>query len=239
LRSNTRGLSAGRNEGVRGARGEWIVCTDDDCETHAEWLDRVAAAFLRAENPGVVFGSVRPAPHDRSAGFIPGLVYPKASFRRHRGHRCAGDGMSACMAFQRGVWEQLAGFDEMLGAGSRFKAAEDMDFAVRALQGGFTIHATPEVEVVHHGFRTWQEGRSLIHGYLYGIGAMSAKHLKCGRWSLIGFLAELFRRWAFSGTVVEFGHTPSRLLRLRGFLAGVAAGFAQGVDRQRALFRKK
>lgn len=142
------------------------------------------------------------------------------------------------MAFRRSVWEQVGGFDEMLGAGSRFKAAEDMDFAVRALQNGFPVYATPEVEVVHHGLRTWQDGQSLIHGYLYGIGAMSAKHLKCGRWSIGGFLAELFRRWAFSGTVVEFGHTPSRMLRLRGFLTGVAAGFAQCVDRRRSLFRE-
>jgi len=215
-----------------------IACTDDDCETPPEWLSRMAAALQRADGAAVVFGNVRAAECDPAAGFILGCVRDSAFLARSIRHMHRVDGASACMGLKRSVWERLCGFDEFLGAGASFPSTEDMDFAIRALAAGFWVYATPEVEVLHRGFRSWDEEREVVHGYLYGIGAMFAKHIKCGNWGVLHYLANLFWRWAVTGTAVDFGRRPSRWVRLRAFALGVAAGLLCAVERQRSLFRR-
>ena len=237
VRSEARGLSAARNLGIACARGEMIACTDDDCETAPDWLSRMAAALRHDDRTAVVFGNVRPGAHDRAAGFVMGYRWDGPFLARSIRDYHRADGISGCMGLRRSAWERLGGFDELLGAGAPFPAAEEMDFAIRALLAGFCVYATPEVEVVHYGFRSWDEARGKIYGYLYGIGAMIAKHLKCGNWGILHYVAHLFWRWAFAGPVVDLGHRPSRWLRLRAFVLGAKAGLAGAVDRRRSLYR--
>jgi GT2 family glycosyltransferase len=237
VRSEVKGLSAGRNLGIGRARGEMIACTDDDCETPPDWLSRMAAALRHDDRTAVVFGNVRPGAHDRAAGFVPGYLWKSPFLARSIRDEHHADGMSGCMGLRRSAWERLGGFDEFLGAGSPFRAAEEMDFAIRALLAGFRVYVTPEVEVAHYGFRSWEEGHALIQGYLYGIGAMIAKHLKCGNWGILHYVTHLFWRWAFAGPVVDFGRRPPRWLRLRAFVLGAKAGLACAVERPRSLYR--
>ena len=237
LRSETKGLSAGRNLGIGCARGEMIACTDDDCETPPDWLSRMAAALRYEDRTAVVFGNVRPGGHDRVAGFVLGYLWDSPFLARSIRHMHRADGMSGCMGLRRSAWERLGGFDELLGAGAPFPAAEEMDLAIRALLTGFCVYATPEVEVMHHGFRSWDTARGMVRGYLYGIGAMIAKHLKCGNWGILHYVAHLFWRWAFAGPVVDLGHRPSRWVRLRAFVLGAKAGLACAVERRRSLYR--
>jgi len=237
MRSEAKGLSAGRNLGIRYARGDMIACTDDDCEVPPDWLSRMAVALRLEDRTAVVFGNVRPAAHDRAAGFIPGYLLDSAYLARSIRQMHRVDGISACMGLKRSAWERLGGFDELLGAGAPFPAAEEMDFAIRALSAGYRVYVRPEVGVLHYGFRSWDEGRKMIHGYLYGIGAMIAKHLKCGNWDVLHYVAHLFRRWAVAGPVVDLGHRPSRWLRLRAFVLGVKAGLVCAVERPLPMYR--
>ncbi len=237
LRSDTRGLSAGRNLGIAQARGELIACTDDDCETRPDWLNRIADALRRDERTAAVFGRVHAAPHDREKGFIPCYGRSRPFLARNLQQYHLADGMSGCMGLRRSAWEQIGGFDEQLGAGAPFRAAEDMDFAIRALLAGFPVYSTPEVEVIHHGFRYWRDADRLIQGYLFGIGAMIAKHLKCGNWSILHYVTHLAWRWAFGAPVIDLGRKPPRCLRLRAACMGAAAGFAHAVERRHSLFR--
>jgi GT2 family glycosyltransferase len=231
------GLSAGRNLGIAQARGELIACTDDDCEAPPDWLAGMVSVLTREPRATAVFGNVRPIAHDRAAGFIPGYLRAQPVLARNLRQYYLADGMSGCMGLRRSMWETLGGFDEMLGSGARFRAAEDMDFAIRTLLAGSWVAATPEVEVMHLGFRSWDDGRKLIQGYLFGIGAMIAKHLKCGNWRILHYMARLAWRWAFTGPAIDLGQTPPRWLRLRAWLQGAYSGFAQPVDRHRCLFR--
>lgn len=232
LRSPTQGLSAGRNFGIRHTQSEFIALTDDDCETPKNWLRELVAAFSKDSRIGIVFGNVLPGPYDRSAGFIIGYVRnePFLSQSILEKHRVEGTG--ACMGLRRSVWQVLGGFDEMLGTGALFKSAEETDLTIRALLAGYFVYETPHVAVVHQGFYLWEQSRTLIHGYLYGIGAMFAKHLKCRHWSVIQLLLHLARRWAFEHPVVDFGYRPSRWLRLAAFVQGFAAGVTTSVNRR-------
>src|SRR4029079_1375471 len=89
-------------------------------------------------------------------------------------------GMGAGMAVRRRAVLSLGGFDEQLGPGGRLRSGEARDLAARALVAGWWVLQIPDAYVVHHGFRTWVEGRSLTRRDWFGIGAAYAKQLKIG-----------------------------------------------------------
>ncbi len=92
---------------------------------------------------------------------------------------------------------------------------------------------TPRVALIHNGFRTWDQGRTLIHRYWYGAGAVMAKHLKFGQGSIVQLLLRLAWRWAFRRSLVatSLGTRPYRLLRLAAFIQGFASGAVTPIDR--------
>jgi len=237
LATPTQGLASGRNLGIRQARADLIACTDDDCRVPADWLERMNAALTGDDRIGVVYGNVRPMARNLQDGFIAGCLRTAPFVAKHLRHQHRVDGMAGSMGLKRSAWTLLGGFDEMLGAGARFRSAEDLDFSIRALASGFFVCTDPGPEVTHYGFRSWSDGGKLIEGYLYGIGAMIAKHLKCGNWGILHYLAHLALRWAYTGPVVEFGHQPSRWLRLNAFLRGSAAALSTPVLRKQMLFK--
>jgi len=236
IRSQTRGLSAGRNIGIESAQSEFIALTDDDCETPDHWLGGLVKAFSLDHRIGVIFGNVETGPHDSNQGSIPAYLRKGSFIARsvYEMHRV--NGISACMGLRRSVWFELGGFDELLGAGGRFRSAEEMDFTLRTLRASYLVHETPEVMVIHHGFRTWDQAIDLIDGYLYGIGAMFAKHFKCGHQETFNLLLHLAWKWAFGGPVVNLGLHPPRVLRLIAFAKGFISGLKTPVDRRKGQF---
>lgn len=234
LRSPTQGLSAGRNLGIRHTQSEFIALTDDDCETSQNWLRELVAAFSKDSRIGIVFGNVLPGPYDRSAGFIIGYVRDEPFLSQSILEKHRVEGIGACMGLRRSVWQVLGGFDEMLGTGAYFKSAEETDLTIRALLAGYFVYETPNVTVIHYRFHTWEQCLALIHGYWQGTGAMFAKHLKCGHWSIILPLLRLAWRWAFglSRVAASFGNNPHRWLRLTSFIRGFVAGVTTSVNRR-------
>lgn len=212
------------------ARGDLVAFTDDDCEVSSDWLLGIAAAFEGDARIGVVHGNVRAAPHDRRLGFIPAYARDLPVLATSMGDKHLAEGIGANMAVRRDAWKAVGGFDDLLGAGGLFRSAEDLDFSMRVLQHGFAVYETVQGHVVHAGFRTWDDGARLVYDYLYGIGATYAKHLKCGRMSVLLPMGRLAWRWAAGSPVVDLGRTPPRLLRLRGFAAGFLRAASHPVD---------
>jgi glycosyltransferase involved in cell wall biosynthesis len=184
IRSATKGLGRARNIGIAEARYDIIVMTDDDCEVPADWLARMAACF---DHPkvAVAYCNVLAAPHDALAGFVPDYVRQGEQLMTTLRDKCRPNGIGAGMAVQRRVVEELGGFDEMLGAGAKFTAYEDVDIALRALLRGYYVFETDRVSVLHFGFRTLTEGRELTLRNYYGIGAGLGKLVKCGQWQTL------------------------------------------------------
>jgi hypothetical protein len=83
------------------------------------------------------------------------------------------------------------------------------------------------------------ESHQLIKNYMYGFGAMFAKHLKSGNWQVLVLLFHLAERWAFSGPVVHLGRRPPRLLRLFSFIKGAVAGALTPANRDTAHYYRR
>lgn len=236
LRSSSRGLAAARNHGLRVLSEELVACTDDDCEVEPGWRDGLGEALSARPEVGVVLGRVSAAPHDPTTGFVPAFE-PRERLTARRA-RDAGsvDGMGACMALRRSAWDRLGGFDEALGAGARFPAAEEGDLVLRALEAGFTVIVDPGPGVLHHGCREREALLELLRSYYLGTGAMLAKHVRLGHPGALVVLLTYLGRWTMGRPAVSYGTLPPRLPRLRSFLSGMAAGWATPLDRPRGRF---
>jgi GT2 family glycosyltransferase len=239
LQSSPPGLARAHNAAISEAATELIALTDDDCRVPSDWLEMVADAFDLDPRIGIVFGNVYPAEHDPSTGLIPGYIRDEPFLARSTRDKVHVDGTGACMALRRSTWERIGGFDEHLGAGTGFPAANDGDFTVRALRAGCFVYETPTVSVTHDGFRTWRGARALVCDYSYGTGAMLAKHLKCRTPRVPHLLGRLAWRWLRGRrhSAAKLGGNRFSCARLASFVRGFAAGLVTPVDRHSLRFK--
>ena len=234
LRSTGIGVSRGRNDGMRAARGAVCCITDDDCEAYPDWLSSMQNLFARHPGVALTFCGVDAGPHDSSAGFIPTYRRTDDLLMTSPREKNRGRGIGAAMAMRPEVVLAQGGFDELLGPGAPFRCCEEGDLATRLLIAGHHVYESRDAGVIHHGFRTWQQGRELSRRDWFGIGAAYIKLLKCGRFDLIGIPAFELWRWAIAPPL-------NQILRLRKpdgagrtlyFFQGAWRGWRNPIDRR-------
>ena len=173
-------LSAARNRAADLSRSEYVVFADDDLELPRDWLASIHGELDRFERPDALFGEIR-APAELADGLVPvstfrveaprswgGLVHPNRL------------GYGGHMVVRRSTFGALGGFDERLGAGSRLRGAEDIDFNYRLLRAGHRAVTTPRVWAVHHQWRTPSALPRLFYGYILCHSAFCAQNLLGG-----------------------------------------------------------
>ena len=227
VRSTKTGVSAARNLGAQIADSPILAVTDDDCIVPEDWLRSIAKAFCVDPNVGVVFGNVLPAEFDSRKGFIPVYVRGAPMLARSIRQKLQVEGGSACMAVRRDVWARLDGFDEMLGVGAPLRSGAETDFTIRALNNRVLVYETPDLHVVHDGFRSFHEGRALMRRYWYGTGAVFAKHFRLHPVATFRLLLLMACRWLFgrSAMAKSMGRRSHRVLRLFAFIGGFLRGY--------------
>jgi len=174
-----KGLSRARNAALGAAAGSVVAFTDDDCEPKPDWLATIAGAFLSDPSVGLVGGAVLSPPTSGRLTACPtvepseSLYDPVADPGRPPGRW---DWIGANFAVRRNVAEQLGRFDECLGAGADFPAAEDTDYKLRLESAGVRMLTTPRAAVLHtYGVRKgWAIFRSQ-QNYATGNGGMAGK----------------------------------------------------------------
>ncbi|HEY3254122.1 MAG TPA: glycosyltransferase family 2 protein [Polyangiaceae bacterium] len=231
-RSKARGKGAALNEGIRAARGEIIVCTDDDCQAPPGWVMGMARALQSRPSAVVAFCSVIAVPHDKNAGYVPAYELKRDRLLRSVSEICNGLGIGAGMALRRDFAMAMGGFDEAFGPGARFPSADEWDIAMRALLTGHHVFETADLTIVHDGFRTFQEGRAHARRDWIALGAVCAKPLRA-----LHLRAGIVPLWLFSTRAVwpplaDLLHLrkPRGLMRIAAFVEGFGRGLCIAVD---------
>lgn len=168
-----RGLATARNSGWRGAKGNIISFTDDDCYVDRFFAYEVLAAFECNPLLGYVGGRVML--HDKSdlrvtiKESMERLVILPGTFVK------TGALIGANLTFRRRALEQAGGFDALLGAGTSLSSGEDSEMVCRLSSLGWSGLYVPEIVVFHHhGRKSASELCKLSRGYDMGRGAFYA-----------------------------------------------------------------
>lgn len=171
------GLAAARNAGIANSRGEIIAFADDDMLLPPEWLSNIWQEFSLDSELGVLSSRVELA--DRRD--LPLMIIPDTTRRVIWSFLEADGYVGCCWALRRSLVDDVGAFDPVLGAGARFRSAEDVDYVYRVSKKRWKMLYAPSVLSFHkHGRRTPEAEKALLRDYNIGRGAFYAKHLLSG-----------------------------------------------------------
>ncbi len=174
--TNKPGVSRARNEGAVIAQHDMLVLIDDDMFVAPDWFGALTRDLLNAGICAVVTGRVLTADEEGKDGFAPSTIadlYPAVYAGRVRRDVL----YSGNMVIQRSVLMTIGGFDERLGPGTYFPAAEDNDLCFRLLEAGYRVIYAPDAVVYHRPWRASNDHLRLQRNYGLGQGGFYAKHL--------------------------------------------------------------
>jgi hypothetical protein len=219
------GLSRARNVAVAATTEPLIAFTDDDVTFPDGWLAGIVAAFDRHEAAGGVLGRAATPDGRLLPGAPPGEYrWPTTPFQ-------LGSGFN--MAFRREALQDAGPFDEDLGAGGRFPAAEDTDMFYRVLRAGWPLVCSDDITLVHHDWRSPTEERRTQWAYGIGAGAQTASHVADGdrraAWLAVRAVA---RHLYWAVRLVLTGHAGRAPLPMAS-LGGTIVGFVRALPYMR------
>lgn len=215
------GASRARNEAICHAQTEIIALIDDDITVARDWLQKLTEPIENTPETittGAVLAIV-------TAGRIAPSLTTSCAPAVFEGGIERDVLFTGNMAMWRKTVHTVGWFDERLGPGTSFPAAEDNDFGLRVLAAGYRIQFVPDAVGYHASWRTVREFRKLRWAYGRGQGAFYAKHAISGNrnlprrmykdiWQLV---VQMPRQLIF---------TPAFALGQIAFLAGLIVGAA-------------
>jgi glycosyltransferase involved in cell wall biosynthesis len=174
VRESKPGLGRARNAGWRAARASIVAFTDDDCYPASDYLLRIQSAFT---DSSIGFVGGRVLLHDEADAPITIKTVMEDQYAEPGDFIPAGWIHGANMAFRREALVRIAGFDELLGAGTPFPC-EDVDAMLRALASGWRGKYDFRPVVFHHHGRKPGTARltQLLKSYAFARGSC---YMKC------------------------------------------------------------
>ena len=224
VRSTQRGKAAAVNRGIERATTRFVAVTDDDCFAEDNWLETMRR-HLASHPDAVITGPAYPTGDEAPVSTVT-VATPAVSRRPGlRFELFCGSNMGAA----RTAIDQVGVFDE---DPCFVAAAEDCDWAFRALRAHVPIVYAPDVIVHHFGWRDTDERRDRYQQYARSHGSFYGKHLRRGD-PLIALRLGLHvlraaRRWGLGTLRRDAEATRIGRAYLFGLIPGVLAGWKRG-----------
>ena len=160
LKQENGGPARARNNGIRNAKGEFVVFTDDDCEADRNWLIEIVKGFTSEEVAGV--GGMVISKHkdllsqfiDHSRILLPPMENESMAYL-----------VTANACYRRKVLTEVNGFTEEI----KNPGGEDPDLSFKVKDKGYILKFNPDSIIYHHHK---MDLRSFYNNaYNYGRGA--------------------------------------------------------------------
>ena len=156
--SENRGFPAACNQGLKAAKGDYLVLLNNDAVVTDAWLDQLTALADADPDIGLVGPMTNHAPPPQ---LVPNVPYDDlAAMERfaarlrteQRGRWFAVNKLSGfCVLMKRSVYETVGALDERFGLG----CFDDDDLALRTRKAGFSLAVARDLFVHHFGGRTF------------------------------------------------------------------------------------
>lgn len=158
LNKSNKGFSGGNNQGIKAAKGSYLLLLNNDTTLTKNWLTELVKTAEKNKKigivgpniesyyqPGIVFGG----------GYVDGSGAARHSYAKKESEAEQVGG--AALFFKREVLEKIGGLDE----GFNPIYFEETDFCTRAKRAGFKVVFTPKSKIVHFegGIMKKQTGR--------------------------------------------------------------------------------
>jgi GT2 family glycosyltransferase len=214
--SSERGKAAALNRAIECVTTPGIAITDDDCLVAHDWLETLAR-HLRLMPAAVVTGPALATGEERPVAAVTGIA-PRVSTRPgFTFDTFCGSNMGAGLD----TMARVGPFDE---DPAFVAAAEDCEWAYRALRQGVPIVYRPELVVHHVSWRGVAERDDRWRAYARSHGSFYGKYLRRGDWRIAVrvFLhhARALKRW---GTGVVRGDRE-QAANGRAYVTGLLPG---------------
>jgi glycosyltransferase involved in cell wall biosynthesis len=229
LQEPRKGVSRARNLALREARGDLLAIIDDDCRLSREYVTDLLRHDAEDTEPVLRSGCVKLGDLEDlplTITFLTRLTRWHKKFDSAR-HENLGNCLLGCnMMMRRSLATHIGLFDERLGPGSPFYAAEDTDYVLRAYLNDITIEYVPDMVVFHHhGRKLPAEGKKLYRGYMISCGALYAKYMFAKPdfcrplyWDAKNAVAEIFSGTNTFLPFIGFSHKDKFIYSLWGAL---------------------
>lgn len=156
--SENRGFPAACNQGLKAARGEYLVLLNNDAVATDGWLNQLVVLADSDLSIGMTgpMSNYAPPPQlvpDAPYGGLEEMHHFATRWRQeHRGQWLKAGKLSGfCLLVKRQVLEQVGSLDEQFGLG----LFDDDDLALRVRKAGFDLAVAVDLFVHHFGSRTF------------------------------------------------------------------------------------
>jgi GT2 family glycosyltransferase len=216
------GKCRGLNVGIASAAHDILAFIDDDYIVTPTWFGTLIRSLVRNGPRTAITGRVLQGTAEQLGGFAPALVEGDAP-RLYQG-RIGTDVLAGChMAMYRSACEEVGEFDERLGPGTPFLAAEDNDYGFRLLEAGYRILYDPQPVIYHRAWRSGHDYFPMRWAYGRGKGGYYTKYLSLRQPYMLQRMC-----WDIGLRVIRFPwrllHRPRLALGDMVYVLGIVSG---------------
>lgn len=221
---NIRGRSRAINAGVKIAKSEFMGVIDDDCYAHPKWIESLAKS-IQKRNKTIVTGKVAVGKQEGGAVKVRDCVLEELPKIYKRGKFIIPifvlSGGNCC--FRKKDFNNIGKFNTLLGVGAKFKSAEDVEWAYRALSKGYAIYYDHQAIVTHRSWRNESEDIKTMNNYGYGAGAFVSLIFPRDRVNSLYYGSKIVKWlfWEIFKSLITLKNPKPFIKYLSGFIAGL------------------